>query len=43
MVSIESIHPAMRAGVGAVIGYGIILTILLVVVFLLPYGLFRLL
>ena len=34
-------HPASKAGLGTAIGYGLILALLLVVVFLVPYVLFR--
>lgn len=33
-------HPAIRTGVATAIGYGIILAILTIVIFLLPYALF---
>lgn len=35
-------HPAMRTGVGTILAYGIILAVLTVVLFLVPFALFRL-
>lgn len=36
-------HPAVKAGISTGIGYGILLVFLTILLFLLPYGLFRVL
>lgn len=33
-------HPAWLAGIGAVVGYGLILVILTMLLFVVPYGIF---
>ena len=36
-------HPAWRSGIATLVGYGLILLVLTIALFLIPYGLFRML